>query len=94
MHKLIHAWGQDRLKMEQQRYLSLMALESLIDIIPSATGNPIFEMRLVPHLMANFAIVSRTTTASATINDGSLESVAVVSGFLHGLGRWSDEYQI
>jgi hypothetical protein len=26
MHKLVHAWGQDRLKVEQQRHLSLMAL--------------------------------------------------------------------
>jgi hypothetical protein len=67
--------------MEQQRHLS-------------ATGNPIFGMRLVPYLMANFAVASRTTTASTTINDESLESVAVVGGFLHGLGRWSDEYQI
>jgi hypothetical protein len=40
-----------------------------------------------------FAIVSSTITASATIHDQSLDSVAVVGGFLHGLGRWSDAYE-
>ena len=64
MHKLVHAWGQDRLEVEQQRYLSLMALELLTDIIPSGAGNPIFGMRLVPHVMANFAVVSDINTAS------------------------------
>jgi hypothetical protein len=28
-----------------------MALELLADIIPSTAGNPIFGMRLVPHVM-------------------------------------------
>jgi hypothetical protein len=51
-------------------------------------------MRLVPHLMANFAIVSGTNTAPATIDDESLDSVAVVGGYLDGIGRWSDGYEI
>jgi tetratricopeptide (TPR) repeat protein len=93
MHKLVHAWGQDRLEVEQQRHLSLMALELLIDIIP-AIGNPIFGMRLVPHLMANFDVISGTNIPPATINDESLDSIAVVGDFLSGLGRWSDEYKI
>ena len=73
MHKLVHAWGQGRLKVEQQRHLSLMALELLTNIISPSTGNSIFGMRLVPHVMANFAVVSSTNTASATIDDESVE---------------------
>ena len=94
MHKLVHAWGQDRLKVDQQRNLSLMALELLTNIIPSATGSSIFGMRLVPHVMANFAVISSTNTTSATIDDESLESVAIVGDLLHSLGRWADEYEI
>jgi tetratricopeptide (TPR) repeat protein len=94
MHKLIHAWGQDRLEVKQQQHLSLIVLKLLINIIPSATGNSIFGMRLVPHLMANFAVVSGTNRASATIDDESLDSIAVVGDFLNSLGRWSDEYEI
>ena len=77
--------------MEEQRHLSMMALELLTDNIPYTAGNPIFGIRLVPHVMANFAVVSGTTAASATINDEILNSVAVVGGFLRDLDRWSDE---
>jgi tetratricopeptide (TPR) repeat protein len=94
MHKLVHAWGRDRLDQEQQRDLSLIALKLLTDIIPSAAENPIFRIRLVPHLMANFAVVSDIITVSGTIDNESLDSVAVVGNFLHRLGRWHDEYKI
>ena len=94
MHKLVHAWSQDRLEVEQQQHLSLMTLELLTGIIPSAARNLIFGMRLVPHIMANFAVVSDTTAASATIYQKNLDSIAAVGQFLRGLGRWSDEYEI
>lgn len=42
-------------------------------------------MRLVPHLMVNFTVVSGIDTASATIDDENLNSVAVAGAFLHGL---------
>ena len=92
MHKLVHAWGQDRLELEQQRYLSLVALELLTEIIPS--GNSIFRMRLVPHVMANFAVISDITISSMTTDKELLNSVEAVGGFLCGLGRWSDEYEV
>ena len=96
MHKLVHAWGQDRLEMEQQRHLSLIALKLLIDVIPSAAGNSIFGIRLVPHLMANFAVFSGTNIVPVItdIDDASLNSIAVVGDFLNNLGRWLDEYEI
>jgi hypothetical protein len=80
--------------MEQQRHLSLVALELLTDVILSATGNSIFGMRLVPHVMANFAVVSGINPASATIDKEMLESVAVIGDLLRGLGRWLDEYEL
>lgn len=76
--------------MKQQRHLSLMALELLIDITPFAAGNAIFGMRLVPHVMANFAIVSGTNAVWRPLPTECLHSMAVVGGSLHGLGRWLD----
>jgi hypothetical protein len=87
MYKLVHAWGQERLDVEQQRHLSLVALELLIDAIPSGPGSPMFGMRVVPHVMANFFIVSGTNMVSAAIKDESLDSVALVCGFFRDLGR-------
>jgi hypothetical protein len=66
MHKLVHVWGQDRLEVELQRYLGRMGLKLLVDIIPSAAGNPMLGIWLIPHVKANFAIVSGTAE-SATI---------------------------
>ncbi len=31
MHKLVHAWGQDRLEADRQRQLSGLALEVMAD---------------------------------------------------------------
>lgn len=58
-----------------------MALESLMDIIPSMACK--VELRNVtrPHVMVNFAIGSGTPTASTTIHGEILNSVAVVGGF-------------
>jgi hypothetical protein len=51
-------------------------------------------MRLVPHLIINFNIISSTNIPPATINNESLDYITVVGDFLNGLGRWSDEYKI
>lgn len=93
MHKLVLAWGHDRLEVGQRQYLSLIALELLTDIVPSTAGNPIFGIRLVPHVMTNFTFVSGITI-TATDHNEILDSIAVVGGFLRGLGRWSDEYEV
>jgi len=70
-----------------------MALDLLVNIIPSATGNSVFGMEPVPHLMANFVLRGANTALSA-IDDESLELLAIVGGFLHCLGWWLDEYVI
>ena len=58
-----------------------MALESLMDIIPSTACK--VELRNVtrPHVMVDCAIGSGTPTASTTLHDETLNSVAVVGGF-------------
>ena len=93
MHKLVHAWGQDRLEVGQQQYLSQMALELLTDVIPSTAADLIIRMRLVPHIMTNFTLVSGIMK-TATIHNDTLDPIAMVGRFLCGLGRWSDEYEV
>jgi tetratricopeptide (TPR) repeat protein len=93
MHKLVHAWGRDRLEMDQQRELSVAALELLTDVVPAGRGDVVYRARLVPHVMANFDVVSTAYSLSTDSND-VLGLVDVTCDFLRGLGRWSDLYQV
>lgn len=63
-----------------------MSLKLLVNIIPSTAGNPMLGIRLIPYVMANFAILSGITLASAIIHDEILDSIAVMGSFLCDLG--------
>ena len=58
MHKLVHMWGQDRLEVDRQRYLSSLALELVADVTTRDQMDPGHQLRLVPHMMASFNIFS------------------------------------
>jgi tetratricopeptide (TPR) repeat protein len=94
MHKLVHAWACDRLGIDQERELSLAVLELLTGLMPTCRGIPTQEMRLVPHVMANFGIICTAHRSSHGLDDVGLESVAVAGDFLRRLGRWGDEYEV
>jgi tetratricopeptide (TPR) repeat protein len=94
MHKLVHAWGRDRLEIDQQRELSLAALELLTGVVPACRGNLVYGTRLVPHVMANFDAVSTAYRSPNRLDDIALRVMPVVCNFLRGLGRLSDEYQV
>ena len=81
-------------QMKQQRHLSLMALELLIDITPFAAGNAIFRNATRPTCYGELCHRFRHECCVATITDESLHSMAVVGGFLHGLGPWLDVYEV
>ena len=53
MHKLVHAWGQDRLEVDRQRQLSSLALELMADVTTRDQIDPGHQLRLVPHVMAS-----------------------------------------
>lgn len=94
MHKLVHAWGYDRLSNSEERELSLAALGLLTGFMRAFRGHLTHELRLVPHAMANFGIIRTAHGSSDGLGEVGLESVAVVSDFLLQLGRWGDEYEV
>jgi tetratricopeptide (TPR) repeat protein len=93
-HKLVHAWGRDRLDTDQQRELSLAALELLTGVVLACRGSLAYGMRLVPHVMSNFDAISTAYRSPIGLDDTLLRFVAVVRNLLRELGRWSDEYQV
>ena len=56
MHKLVHAWGQDRLEVDRQSQLSSLALKLMADATAQNQIDPSHQLRLVPYMMASFDI--------------------------------------
>ena len=56
MHKLVHAWGQDRLEADGQEQLSSLVLELMADATAEDQIDPSHQLRLVPHVMASFGM--------------------------------------
>lgn len=64
-HKLVHVWGHDRLEVEQQRQLSVLALELMADATAHEGADPSHQVRLVPHKMSSFAACSQLYEAKS-----------------------------
>ena len=93
MHKLVHAWGSERLDEEERRQVSVIALQLLVQVLPTLKG-VIEKIRIVPHAMANFGILSTAFRTDRLDETVILDWIARIGGLLEGLGRWSELYEI
>ena len=94
MHKLVHAWGQDRLEADRQRQLSSLALELIADATAQDKIDPSYQLRLVPHVMASFDTFSLLYKSLDELTIGRLAMVDRIGGFLFRIGRWSEASKI
>jgi tetratricopeptide (TPR) repeat protein len=94
MHKLVHAWGYERLNQGQQIAFGLAALLLLRQVVSNPKPDPAYKMRLVPHLMANFAILSGIYNRIDYEDAALLGILDDISGFLHSTGHWTEELAI
>ena len=70
MHKLVHAWGYDRLVEDEQVELSNATFELVVKAIDGCRNTPEDKLRLVPHVMANFTTLAGVSGASYQTADG------------------------
>jgi hypothetical protein len=63
MHKLVHAWDHYRLTKDEQLQFSHATFKIIVKAIDGCRNTPEDKLRLVPHIMANFATL---TSASGT----------------------------
>ena len=94
MHKLVHAWGQDRLEEDRQRQLSSLALELMADITAKDQIDPDHQLRLVPHLMACFGIFAPLQESLDEFSTDQLSMIKGIVKFLYESGRWSEAYNL
>ncbi|SCB65545.1 unnamed protein product [Fusarium graminearum] len=95
IHRLVHAWGYDRLKSDKDEverlwYAASQLLDDYIKTSSDRQDGPVTKLRVVPHLTDNihsFKNISR-------INDWNkvdwLEAVERFGFFFAKVGRWND----
>ena len=94
MHKLVYAWGQDRLEIDGQRQLSSLALKLITDATAEDQIDPSHQLRLVPHVMASFGMFSPMYESLDELAVDRLAMVDRMEGFLFRIGRWSEAYKM
>ncbi|KAK3169846.1 hypothetical protein OEA41_009230 [Lepraria neglecta] len=92
MHKLVHAWGQDRLEATRQEQLSSLTLELLADATTDYQSDSSYRLRLVPHLMASFSVYSQTYNSIGETTRDRLTTIKRIGDFLYTTGRWTEAY--
>jgi tetratricopeptide (TPR) repeat protein len=90
MHKLVHAWGYDRLAAEEQGKYSQAAFGLVVEAIEGCSRVPEDKLRLVPHVMGSFAALTGVHDKMDRATEDVIDKVAGVGGFMTGLGRWPE----
>ncbi|KAI9770550.1 MAG: hypothetical protein M1840_003140 [Geoglossum simile] len=86
MHKLVHAWGYDRLQEEEQESLSLGALQLVHEAASNRNAELHDKLRLVPHLIANFNIVVKSISRLESVKQ-ALDKLTILGLFMSNIGR-------
>ena len=84
----MHAWGHDRLAKEEQWKFSQATFGLVVDAVEGCGNAPEERLRLVPHMMANFAALTGASNASNRVTEALLGELEGLGGFITDLGRW------
>jgi hypothetical protein len=90
MHKLVHAWGYDRLAAEEQGKYSQAAFRLVIEAIEGCSRAPEDKLRLVPHVIGSFAALTRAHNKIDGTTEDVIDKIAGMGGFMTDLGRWPE----
>ncbi|KAL9071898.1 MAG: hypothetical protein Q9157_005304 [Trypethelium eluteriae] len=93
MHKLVHAWGFDRLEESKQSSFSITVLKLMAAAITGCSSWPDDKLRLVPHVMANFYTVAQPGYISNRIGEEIVDDIESLALFLAEIG-WTREEQM
>jgi tetratricopeptide (TPR) repeat protein len=93
MHKLVHAWGHDRLTAEEQSKYSRAVFGLIVEAV-EAVGSygrgPEDKLRLVPHVMGSFAALTGASDRVHKVTEDMIAAIEMVGGFMTDLGRWPE----
>jgi tetratricopeptide (TPR) repeat protein len=92
MHKLVCAWGYDRLDPESRIEFGISVISFLLTVVKHCPPEPDGKTRLASHLVANFAVISRMFSGDLE-NVFSLFFLVALKEFelfLDDIGHWRE----
>lgn len=89
MHKLVHAWGYERLDDGARITSTRIALYVLADASDLYTDDLTMKTRLFPHIMANLERISAYSSMQTTANIFDFSALLSVAGTLDSLARYT-----
>lgn len=90
MHELVHAWGHDRLSEEEQWKFSQATFGLVVKAVGNCGSTPGEKLRMVPHVMANFAAISSASSGQGRVTETLLYEMKELACFVRDLGHWGD----
>ncbi|QLI70555.1 uncharacterized protein G6M90_00g069140 [Metarhizium brunneum] len=94
IHRLVHAWGYDRLQGDErvQRfwYAASQLLNNYLKVIGDRKAGPASKLRVVSHLVDNVQSFRRVSTVFDRDQVGLLEAVESFGIFFEEIGRWNE----
>jgi tetratricopeptide (TPR) repeat protein len=95
IHRLVHAWGNDRLQgvgegVEDYWYAASHILDDYIETISDRQDGPATKLRVVPHLTDNIHSFEKVSKVSDWNKVDRLEIVERFGIFFRNIGRWND----
>ncbi|EXJ95818.1 hypothetical protein A1O1_00942 [Capronia coronata CBS 617.96] len=94
MHKLVHAWGYDRLCRDKQYTFSRETFQLIRNAVSGCSDRAEDKLRLVPHVMANFATLANVNEGTDSRLAGILDALVSTGVFLTDIGRFAEGYII
>ncbi|KAI7194846.1 hypothetical protein KC316_g4698, partial [Hortaea werneckii] len=94
MHKLVHAWGFDRLEAEEQGRYSQSSLALLRLVIRDGQLDPIRKSRVTPHISSSVVRLREWDKASTQVTKKTLNTIWSLANFVRDTGQYQTEYEL
>ena len=94
MHKLVHAWGFDRLEAEEQGRYGRGSLAFLESVTQVGQLDPVRKSRVTPHISSSVARLREWHQGSVQVPERSLNAICSLANFVSGTGQYQTECEL
>jgi len=94
MHKLVHAWGFDRLEVEEQEKYCSSSLTFLEYVVRERQLDPVIKIRIIPHISSSVARLKEWHKTSQQVPHKNLDLLWSLANFVKDTGQYHAEYEL